>query len=286
MLENMFLGYLSDQLALLHWVIERTASYLGWAKVGARFKPFKMADDLQRKAYLFQLNQAGKISDESLCSDADYDSYKEDKIMENEATRRIGAMKKQRILQAEMEGEAQLVQQKWVNKAQAKAMADQVAIQGEAAKDQMAFQSELQGGMMQDQMAAQTGQQPPPKSPDMTPIPRNPSLIAGPKEINSPLTLQSVQRHPPTATNEDIAGGTNVDLLYMARRLADKFSRLNPGEKPVMLGRLKQFNPALHDTVMGLMMSGGNGPTAAAQAAARPLPMQRAPRRGPEAAQV
>jgi hypothetical protein len=286
MLENMFLGYLSDQLALLHWVIERTASYLGWAKVGARFKPFKMADDLQRKAYLFQLNQAGKISDESLCSDADYDSAKEDQIMENEATRRIGAMKKQRLLQAEMEGEAQLVQQKWVNKAQAKAMAEQVAIQGEGAKDQMAFQSELQNGMMQDQAAAQTGQQPPPKNPDLTPTPRNPSLIAGPKEINSPLSLQSVQRHPPSATNEDIAGGMNVDLLFMARKLADKFSRLNPGEKPVMLGRLKQYNPALHDTVMGLMMSGGNGPTAASQASARALPLQRAPRRGPEAAQV
>ena len=286
MLENMFLGYLSDQLALLRWVIKRTASYLGWSEVGARFKPFKMADDLQRKAYLFQLNQAGKISDESLCSDADYDSAKEDKIMENEATRRIGAMKKQRLLQAEMEGEAQLVQQKWINKANAKAMADQVAIQGEGAKDQMAFQSELQNGMMQDQAAVQTGQAPPPKNPDLIPTPRNPSLIAGPKEINSPLSLQSIQKHPPSATNEDIAGGANVDILYMARRLADKFSRLNPGEKPVMLGRLKRFNPALHDTVMGLMMSGGNGPTAAAQAAARALPMQRTPRRGPEAAQL
>ena len=286
MLENMFLGYLSDQLALLRWVIKRTASYLGWSEVGARFKPFKMADDLQRKAYLFQLNQAGKISDESLCSDADYDSAKEDKIMENEATRRIGAMKKQRLLQAEMEGEAQLVQQKWINKAQAKALADQTAIAGEGAKDQMAFQAEMQQGMLQDQVAAQTGQAPPPKSPDMTPTPRNPSLIAGPKEINSPLSLQSVQRHPPSATNEDIAGGMNVDLLFMARKLADKFSRLNPGEKPVMLSRLQKYNPALHDTVVGLMMSGGNGPTAASQAAARPLPLQRTPRRGPEAAQV
>ncbi|CAB4131679.1 hypothetical protein UFOVP276_76 [uncultured Caudovirales phage] len=286
MLENMFLGYLSDQLALLNWVIERTASYLGWAKVGARFKPFKMADDLQRKAYLFQLNQAGKISDESLCSDADYDSSKEDKIMENEATRRIGAMKKQRLLQAEMEGEAAMVQQKWQTKAQNKALAEQTAIQGEAAKDQMAFQSQMQNGMMQDQMAAQTGQEPPPKSPDMAPAPRDPSLLSVPKGITSPLTLHSVQQHPSSTSNTDIAGGQNVDLLFMARKLADKFSRLNPGEKPVMLGRLKELNPTLYSTVTGLMMSGGNGPTAAAQASARPLPLQRAPRRGPEAAQV
>jgi len=286
MLENMFLGYLSDQLALLRWIIEKTASYLGWAKVGARFKPFKMADDLQRKAYLFQLNQAGKISDESLCSDADYDSSKEDAIMENEATRRIGAMKKQRLLQAEMEGEAAMVQQKWQTKAQNKAMSEQMAIQGEAAKDQMAFQSQMQNGMMQDQMAVQTGQEAPPKTPDMMPAPRDPSLLSVPKGITSPLTLQSVQQHPVSASNADIAGGQNVDLLFMARKLADKFSRLNPGEKPVMLSRLKELNPILYSTVTGLMMSGGNGPTAAAQASARPLPLQRTPRRGSEAAQI
>jgi hypothetical protein len=286
MLENMFLGYLSDQLALLHWVIEKTASYLGWAKVGARFKPFKMADDLQRKAYLFQLNQAGKISDESLCSDADYDSVKEDKIMENEATRRIGAMKKQRLLQAEMEGEAAMVQQKWQTKAQNKALAEQTAIAGEGAKDQMAFQAELQSGMTQDQMAAQTGQEAPPKNPDLTPTPRNPSLLNVPREISSPLTLQSVQKYSAATSNEDIAGGQNVDILVMARKLADRFSRMNPGEKPVVLKRLRDYNPTLYSTVTGLMMSGGNGPTAASQAAARPLPLQRAPRRGPEAAQI
>jgi len=286
MLENMFLGYLSDQLSLLRWVIDRTASYLSWPKVGARFKPFKMADDLQRKAYLFQLNQAGKMSDESLMADADYDSAKEDKIMEVEASRRVAAMKKQRLLQAEMEGEAMLVTAKWQNKAQAKAMVEQAAIQTEAAKEQMTFQSEIQSGMMQDQAAAQTGQPAPQKSPDMAPTPRDPSLISPPKEITSPLSLSSIQQHPATATNTDIAGGMNVDLLYMARQLADKISRLTPAEKPVTLRRLQERSPELHDTVVGLMMSGANGPTAASAASARALPMQRPPQRGPEAAMV
>jgi hypothetical protein len=267
MLENMFLGYLSDQLSLLRWVIDRTASYLSWPKVGARFKPFKMADDLQRKAYLFQLNQAGKMSDESLMADADYDSAKEDKIME-------------------MEGEAMLVTAKWQNKAQAKAMVEQAAIQTEAAKEQMAFQSEMQNGMMQDQAAAQTGQPAPQKSPDLTPTPRNPALISPPKEISSPLTMSSIQQHPASATNSDIAGGMNVDLLYVARQLADRISRLTPAEKPVTLRRLQERSPELHDTVVGLMMSGANGPTAASAASARALPKQRPPQRGPEAAMV
>jgi hypothetical protein len=284
MVENMFLGYLSDQLSLLRWVIDRTASYLNWAKVGARFKPFKMADDLQRKAYLFQLNQAGKMSDESLLADADYDSAKEDKIMELEASRRVSAMKKQRLLQAEMEGEAMLVTAKWQNKAQAKAMVEQAAIQTEAAKEQMAFQSQMQNGMMQNQVAAQTGQPPPQQSPDLTPSPRNPSLISPPKEITSPLTLGSIQQHPASATNSDIAGGMNVDLLYVARQLADRISRLTPAEKPITLRRLQERSPELHDTVVGLMMSGANGPTAASAASARALPGQKPPQRGPEAA--
>ena len=286
MLENMFLGYLSDQLSLLRWVIDRTASYLSWPKVGARFKPFKMADDLQRKAYLFQLNQAGKMSDESLLADADYDSAKEDKIMEMEASRRVAAMKKQRLLQAEMEGEATLVTAKWQNKAQAKAMVEQAAIQTEAAKEQMSFQSEMQNGMMQDQMAAQTGQPAPQKSPDLTPTPRNPALISPPKEITSPLTMSSIQQHPASATNSDIAGGMNVDLLYVARQLADRIARLTPAEKPVTLRRLQERSPELHDTVVGLMMSGANGPTAASAASARALPRQKPPQRGPEAAMV
>jgi len=286
MLENMFLGYLSDQLSLLRWVIDRTASYLSWPKVGARFKPFKMADDLQRKAYLFQLNQAGKMSDESLLADADFDSAKEDKIMEMEASRRVSAMKKQRLLQAEMEGEAMLVTAKWQNKAQAKAMVEQAAIQTEAAKEQMTFQSEMQNGMMQDQVAAQTGQPAPQKSPDLASTPRNPALISPPKEITSPLTMSSIQKHPASATNSDIASGTNVDLLYVARKLADKISRLTPAEKPVTLRRLQERSPELHDTVVGLMMSGANGPTAASAATARSLPMQKPPQRGAEAALV
>lgn len=277
MLENMFLGYLSDQLALLRWVIERTSSYLGWAPVSARFKPFKMADDLQRKAYLFQLNQAGKLSDESLLADADYDSFKEDKIMENESSRRIGAMKKQRLLQAEMEGEANFVAMKWQSKIQTKQMAEQVAIQNEAAKDQMSFQAN-----MQQTMAGQ----PPQQIPGMETAPRNPELLDVPKEVKSPLTLQSVQPVPSGSSGQDLAGKQNVDLLLLARQIADRVSRLTPAEKSVVMQRLSETSPELHDAVQGLVMSGLNGPSVASAAAARPLPMQRPPRRGPESALV
>lgn len=282
MLENTFLGYLQDHLSMLKWVISRTSAYLGWSPVKARFKPFKMADDLQRKAYLFQMNQAGKLSDESLLADADYDSSKEDEIMNREAARRAESTKKQQLLQAEMQGEAQMVQMKWQMKLQAQQMKAEAAVQNEIAKDQAAFQGAQQSQMMQEQMAAQSGQPPPPPNPEMAPYPRQPQLIQPPPpEVQSPLSMRSVNQIPPHTRGEDLAGRTSVDLLLLGRQIADRISMLDSVQRPRALAELRARQPALYDVVLGLMVSGG--PTRSAAAAARPLPEQKPARRGPEA---
>lgn len=286
MLENTFLGYLQDHSALLKWVVSRTSAYLGWAPVATRFKPFKMADDLQRKAYLFQLNQAGKISDESLVADADHDSAKEDQIMEREAARRSEAMKKSRLQQAEMEGEAQLAQMKWQLKAQQQQMKQEAALQNEMMKDQMAFQGQQQTQMMQDQMAIQQGQQPAQPPRELQSMPRNPSALQTPQGIQSPLSMRSVQKIPAGATGEQLAGRQNVDILLMGRQIADRINRMNPPERPAVLAKLRAHSPELHDVVLGLMMSGSGGPSRAGVAASRPLPEQKPARRGPESQQL
>ena len=286
MLENMHLGYLTDHRSLLKWVIEHISSYLGWAPVKARFKPFKMADDLQRKAYNFQLNQAGKVSDETLLADSDLDAAKEDQIMEIESARRANATKKQKLLQAEIEGEAAMVTAKWQNKAQVKALQEQTAIQTEAAKEEGAFQTEMQKDLMQTQMAAQTGQEPPSPSAELQPSPRNPHVLDMPKEVKSPLTLSSIQQVPAGATVGDIAGSQNVDILLMARKIADRIAQVPQPQQQEVFTKLQTYSPELHDAVLGLMSSGSNGPSRASAASARPLPQQRAPRRGPEAGLV
>ena len=286
MLENSFLGYLQDHMTLMKWVIKRTSSYLGWSPVRARFKPFKMADDLQRKAYLFQLNQASKLSDESLLADADFDSEKEDAIMERESSRRAATMKKQQLLQAEIQGEAGLVQMKWQQKGQSQQMKEQMVLQNEMAKDQAAFQGKMQQGMMQQQMAAQQGGEPPPPDPAMEPLPRNPDLLEIPAPVKSPLTLQSMQPISPQATGESLSGQSNVDLLLLGRQVADKIGGLSPALKPQAVNELKEMHPELHDVVLGLMAGGTNGPSNGAAAAARPLPEQKPARRGPESSLI
>lgn len=284
MLENRFLGYLQGQMSMLNWVIRSIGSYLGWPKVPARFKPFKMADDLQRKAYLFQLNQAGKLSDESLLADADFDSAKEDKIMLRETARRGEASKKQQLQQAEVQGEAQMVMGKWQKKVEMQMAKEQAAIQNEMMKDQMAMQGQQQTQMMQDQMAMQQGQPPQQPPPEMLPSPRRPELLETPRELQSPLNLQSVRKIPPGTTGEQLVGRANVDLLLAARQITDYMTRLDPQSKPQALAMLRAKSPQLHDMVLGLMA--GGPPTQAASAAARPLPEQKPPRRGPESALV
>jgi len=110
MLENTFLGYRNDQMKLVNWIIHKLSIFLGWEQPRARMKDFKMADDLQRKMYLMQLNQQGKVSDATLLSESDLDQDKENEIIESEMNTRLASLKKQQIASAEIAGEASLAQ--------------------------------------------------------------------------------------------------------------------------------------------------------------------------------
>jgi hypothetical protein len=119
MLENQFMGYIQDLSRFVRiFLIPNVASYLGWPRVSARFKPFKMADDLQRKALYLQLNQAGKISDTTLLQDSDFNPEDEDELLNSELQRRLESMKKQQLAEGEIQGEIQLLQAKYQAKAQ------------------------------------------------------------------------------------------------------------------------------------------------------------------------
>jgi len=128
MLENFFLSNVHSQLRLLHWVIRRMGAFMNWPTPDARFKPFRMADDLQRQALMFQLNQAGKISDTTLLSYADLKVEDEADLQISESGFRAEAIRKQQLLQAEVQAEAQTV----MAKAQAKAQAAMVQAQAAA----------------------------------------------------------------------------------------------------------------------------------------------------------
>ena len=127
MMENSFIGYILRLKAQARFIMRQIAAFMDWPVANIRFKPFKMADDLQRKAFLFQLNQANKVSDTTLLADSDLDQNEENQIMIRETDTRLEATKKQQLAMAQIQGEQQLIMMKFQAKGQ------QVAAQAQQA---------------------------------------------------------------------------------------------------------------------------------------------------------
>lgn len=159
MLENFFLSNVMSHYRLLHWNMRRIGGYVNWEVPDARFKPFKMADDIQRQAFAFQLNQAGKLSDTTLLSMADFNAEEETELQRKEVDDRMEALKKSQTLMAEIQGESSTIMARY----QAKAQQEMQDAQQRAAqkKEQTLERSAAERGMTPFEMSqrSNTGQQ-------------------------------------------------------------------------------------------------------------------------------
>jgi len=156
MLENFFLSNVQSQYRLLHWYMKRIGAFLNWPVAQGRFKPFKMADDLQRQAFAFQLNQAQKISDTSLLSLADFKVEDESELQVSESSLRMEALKKQSLLLAEVQGEAGVTSARFQAKAQEVMMEAERQAQ-QAAQDAANAAGEGEGGPEGDSFTQSQG---------------------------------------------------------------------------------------------------------------------------------
>jgi len=119
MLENRFLRYIAGLEQLLNsFVIPRTAAHMGWPAVRARFRPFKMADDLQRSAFLFQLNQAKLVSDTTMRRETNLDPDTEDERLKKEVKSRLHGVEEQQMAEARISGQVGVLTAKYQAKAQ------------------------------------------------------------------------------------------------------------------------------------------------------------------------
>lgn len=142
MLENFFLSNVQNQYRMLQWTMQRVGHFMNWPVPTARFKPFKMADDLQRMAFAQGLNQASKISDTSLISMMDFKVEEEAELQMKETSIRMEALKKQQLAQAEIQGEAMVVQARYQAQAQEIIATTQMKSQQAAAMEQASFGQE------------------------------------------------------------------------------------------------------------------------------------------------
>lgn len=251
MLENAFLGYIQRQKEMANWMAMKVAAYMGWPRVKVSFKPFKMADDLQRKAYLFQLNGAQKISDTTLLANSDINQEDEDELMIRETDRRLESTKKQQLAMAEVQAEAQLI----MMKAQAKAQQVQ-----------------------QQAMAA----------PNAPGEPGGPNAAAGgiPAEAQSGLNQGQDAGIAPQPGQQPQQG---VDIRQLAQMLAEQYAQLPENQQQMAMENLQQQSPELAQMVQQLVQKmqqeqqgsgmGGAVGKAVQGVDMRPLPEQRGPRR-------
>jgi hypothetical protein len=261
MLENAFIGYILRQKQLANWIMERVSAYMGWPRARVRFKPFKMADDLQRKAYLFQLNGANKISDTSLLADSDLNQEDEDEIMIRETAKRLQATKMQQLAMAQIQGEAQVIMAKYQAKAQQ--VSAQVMASGAAPGEPGAG------------IAA----------------PTMPGLPAGqPGSEGAPGIPQASQSDLSAGQNLSEGAPGGVDINQLAEMLAQQYVTLGPSEQQMAMENLQSQSPDLAQLVQQAvtkLQASGAGPQqmggAVGQAVqgvdTRPLPEQRGPRR-------
>lgn len=283
MLENQFIIYLARHQRMANWVMRQVADYMDWPMAKIRFKPFKMADDIQRKAFLFQLNQANKVSDTTLLADSDLSQEKEDQIMERETSARMAATEKQQLAMAELQGKQQTIMMKMQAKAQQEmqaAMASPVA-PGEP------------GG-------PETGAAPPGGQGGPEVLPNQPG--AGGAAATDPMAAtqsplnagQNMGMGTSGPAGQAMLGGTNI--LTMAQTIAMQLSQQDPATQMLTIKKLRAQSPELADLVLqylatnpnaapqlqqqggGQNMLGANG-QAAAQVDTRPLPDKLPPRR-------
>lgn len=280
MLENMFIGYRTDHhLMLNQFVIAKIAAYMGWPRVKAHMRRFKMADDLQRTAFLFQLNQAQKISDMTLLQEADQDPVVEDERKKQELNKTLEFQRKMQMAAAENQGQAMLIQAKYqaeAAKIQQAAMPQQPGVDpatgqpmdpaAAAGGDPMAQQGQGMAGAEGEMVP---GQQVDPGMPQGSTVSmenaQTPPDQAVPTSMQSPLTMGMK------------GGGAN--LVYLATRAASELQGLDDASRYAELGRMQGASPQLYQLVIQVLNSRKGGQANPLDPTQSPLPQQKPSRR-------
>lgn len=270
MLENQFLGYRTLQLIMVRdFILGRIADYMSWERPKVHFKRFKMADDLQRSALLFQFNQAMKISDTSTLDDMDLDVAQEEEYKKAELQKQLDSQKQMQIAQATIQGEVQLIQARYQAQVQ-QAMAAAGVPPPQPGAGGAGAEGQMPGGApgAQDQQPA-VGQQALAGMPDgATAYPENGQQMPTegiPQEMQSPLNATQM--------------GGNFNLLYLARRAATQLSKLPDMQKYTELMKMRGENPQLYMLVNQLLQSEQGAQADALNPLQSPLPELKPSRR-------
>ena len=223
MLENSLLRYVDRLNDMRRWIIDTCAGFLSWPTVETGCRPFKMADDLQRKSLEFQLNQAGLLSSTTFLDGLDYDFEKECEIIEKEGAAAGRAQKSQQKRTAEIQGEIMLINTKY--QAQAAQMSAAAAPQQQQPVDPAAAGAPPPEAAQPNQEAEATVA----------------GMSAAEQSNVSPLTV----------------GGTGVDIRQIAKLTASSIAAMPLQDRARGLEMVRQQSEELAELVERILASEG-----------------------------
>lgn len=274
MLENSFIGYRIDHENMLeNFVIRRIANYMQWPTVKAHMRRFKMADDLQRMSFYFQLNQAQKISDQTLLQECDQDPTVEEARKDLELDKQLSYQRKMQTAQAHMQADVMRIQMK-VQQEAAEAQAAAAAQQGQPQQGQPQDPQAGAGDPMGGPMTGQEGEMVPGQQVD-------PAMPQG-----STVSMENAQQAPDASVPVESASpltmgqrGGGANLLYLAGRAANSIKKLQPMEQMAELNKMKAMNPQLYMLVLQKVKSEKGSQEDPLDAMQSPLPEVKPSRR-------
>lgn len=238
MLENSMLNYRQGHTRFLRWSSRKISSYMSWPETGMSLRDFRMADDLNRQQYNFNLWNAGLLSGQDILEEIGKDYNDQMKKRRNEEKAFFEQQKRQMTAQAE----AQVLAQKIQNKAQIEM---QLEMQAMMPQQTMPAEGQAQQSGVEQQPGAE--QQAIPQEQLMSDTQQQAGV--GPlQQGGSPLTLQQGQN---AAMTPEI--GSHVSLSLIASQIAERLKALPPSARFSELAIIRKESAALADEVARLM---------------------------------
>jgi len=269
MLENHFLLDRRLMLRFVNWVKDRIRLYLDLPNVKLSFTDFKMADDLQRKQLVIQLNAANKISDHTLLMELGFDYDGEQKAVQRETEDRNRIQAMMMKAQTQAQGEAQIEQAKYQARSQ-QAYNEAAQAAGLPVQDPNA----PPGAGAPASGGAPAGGGTPGGAPD----------LGADAQMAQQAAQQQAAQQPASVPGEAgaQAGGQVIalDASRIAKDWANRLAKLPPVQQQQALGELRRKMPNMANLVMQILSTLGPGQTAGQAADGnRPLPQMKPPQR-------
>ena len=274
-LENHFLTYRRLLLQFVNFVKRNLVLQMGLPNIDITFTEFKMADDIQRKQLVVQLNAAQKISTKTLLTELGFDYESEQKIIRSEIDASMNLQERQMVAQAKAQGAAQLESIKHQSKAQKAQQEADMEFQEmygppPGQEQPMAQQQQPQQQQQEEAAYPQAGQAPPNEQQQPT---------TG--QVDAEMAQHAGQEGVAQQSGQDTAQGKvlNFDPDKIAKGWATKILKQDQATQNAILADLRTRMPNMYQVVLKYMSQATSGETAGdAAERQKPLPEAAPPR--------